>query len=68
MNTARLDLCMQKCLISVEVAIGMCYIRLCGIVHCDLLILDIILINEGHLGMNNFGLAKEDGDVEILLY
>ncbi|KAK8837586.1 hypothetical protein M9Y10_036116 [Tritrichomonas musculus] len=50
----------QKCLITVEIVLGMRYIHLCGFMHRDLKPSNILLNKEYEVRISDFGLARED--------
>ena len=50
----------QKCMITVEVVLGMRYIHSHNYMHRDLKPSNILLSKEGHVRISDFGLAKEE--------
>lgn len=50
----------QKCMITVEVVLGMRYIHSHNYMHRDLKPSNILLCKEGHVRISDFGLAKEE--------
>ena len=50
----------QKCVITVEIVLGMRYIHLCGFMHRDLKPSNILLNKEYEVRISDFGLARED--------